>query len=111
MAYERRGASQGAFRRYIGSPELAIGILPLYRAGFILCGDLSDSRASVGRLVAQFNHLGVVVGLAITGRAGIALTYDLGMRRAIQKSAKIRSLRTDYLNLLSILHRGFTTGS
>ena len=58
-----------------------------------------------GGLAVQFNHLAIVLGLTVSGHAGVAITYDARAQRTIQKLAKGRSAKTDYFAMLINLNR------
>ena len=85
---------------------MPFGKFLLYRIRFMRAGDLAGAWADFGRLAAQLNRLAVVLGLAISDHAGIAITYDTRAQRTIRKLAKARSTKADYFSLLSTPYRG-----
>ena len=97
------------FHRNTGNQDLSLGQFVLYRLRFLLAGDLADAWADYGGIVAQINHLAVVLELSITDHPGIAATYDHRVRRLVQRIAKTRSTRTDYFELLSNLNKDVRT--
>ena len=98
-------ATQRTYNRYTGNQDLSLGQYVLHRLRYILAGDLTDAWCEFGGLSAQLNHLAVVVGLSISDHAGIAVTYDFRMHRAVQKMVKNRSTRTNYFEFLSTLNK------
>ena len=62
-------------------------------------------------MVAQFNRPAVFLDLSITGRAGVAITYDYRTRRMGQKIAKSRPTKTDYGELIRNMNKDLRGGS
>ena len=73
----------------------------LYRMRFVFPGDLADTWADFGGLVAQFNRIALVTDMSIADRPGIAITYDRRIRRHVQKLAQKRARSTDYFPIMS----------
>ena len=75
---------QNTFNRYACNQDLSIGQYIPYRISSGSGGDLTDALAEFGGLFAQLNLRGIITDLAITDRAGIAITFDRRARRQVQ---------------------------
>ena len=100
------GWSQKSPHRYTGNRDLEIGQYAIYRARFILAGDLVGAWGEFGGLTAQINHLATVLDIAITDHARIAVAYDRRIHTIISKSDLGRPANTGYYGHLSPLHAG-----
>ena len=109
-ALDRWRTSQKTFGRFTGNQDLSTHQYFYYRMRFILAGDLTDAWADFGGLTAQINMLGIVLDMAITDHAGIALTYDYRIHQLIRKLAHKRSTTADYFSLLSSVQADVKAG-
>ena len=72
---------------------------------FILAGDLTGTWADFGWIGPQTNHLSTALSLSITGRAGIARTYDYRAQRTVRELAEMRSTRADSAGILDAVRK------
>ena len=82
----------------------------LYTLRYIFTGDLSDSWYAFGGLSAQLNHLSVVLHLAVSENATLAIHYDRELRLHLQRLSRSRDAEVEYYQILSGgKHRNQTT--
>ena len=104
-ALDKWQAERRTFHRNAENQDLPLGQFALRRLIFIRAGDLTDAWAEFGGITAQLSHIAVVLGLSITDKAGVAVTYDFRTHRAVRKLAMNRSTRTDYFEFLSNINK------
>ena len=71
----------------------------LYPLRFILAARMVSSWKMFGGISAQINALGAIMNIAVVENAGIAIAYDLALRKFIAQLARRR--RYDFSCLLS----------
>ena len=88
-----------------GLQALSINQWFLYNVRYILAGDLDVAWAPFGGLSAQFNHVGIVLDLAVTEHAGVALSYDLQVGNLAKKMAETDREKNKVEGLLSDINQ------
>ena len=76
----------------------------IYALIYILNGDVIDSWYSIGGISAQFNRLSIVLGIAVTANASLAISYDYELRMHTQRLARSRNSDVGRHQLLSEEH-------
>ena len=88
-----------------GCQALSINQWILYNLRYILDGDLAGAWAPLGGLSSQFNHVGIVLDLAVTAHAGVSLAYDLQVGNMAKQMAETDREKNKVEGLLSELNQ------
>ena len=88
-----------------GTQEVSINQWFIYNLRYILAGDLAGAWDPFGGLAAQLNHIGIVLDLAVTEHAGVALSYDLQVKNLAKQMAETDREKNKVETLLSDLNQ------
>ena len=72
---------------------------------YVLAGDLTGAWSPFGGLEAQMNHIGIVLDLAVTEHAGVALSYDLQEKYIAERMTETDLVRSKVGGLLPDLNQ------
>ena len=71
-----------------------------YQLRFILAAHLGSAWDRFGGFVDQLNSFAIMTNLSVTDNSGVAIAYDVLMRKNIAQIARRRSTDIDYAQLL-----------
>ena len=72
-----------------------------YQIRFILAGHLCAAWGHFGGLSAQMNAIAITLNLSVIENSGVAISYDMLMRKHIAQLARQRHTDVDFASLLS----------
>ena len=83
------------------SQSLSFQAYIFYSFRFILAAHMVDAWQHFGGFSAQINALAVLMNIAVVEHAGIAIAYDIALRKYLAQLARQRRTDIDFAHLLS----------